>query len=63
MEPIYHIQHRPICVREHPVVVAHPTPFRRRFNIQKPEWNGHSTELDKHIEDVDLTPEKYGEFV
>ena len=35
MEPIPNTQHRPICARANPVVVAHPTPFRRRFNLQK----------------------------
>ena len=33
MKPNIHTQHRPICVRADPVIVAHPTPFRRRFNL------------------------------
>ena len=45
MEPIPHTQYRPICTRANPVVVAHPTPFRRRFNIRKADWDGYSTEL------------------
>ena len=63
MEPIPHTQHRPICVRANPVVVAHPTPFRRRFNLGKADWDGHSTELDKLIENVEPIPENYGGFV
>ena len=43
MEPIPHKQHRPICARANPVVVAHPTPFRRRFNLRKTDWEGYST--------------------
>ena len=56
MEPIPHTQHRPICACANPVVVAHPTPFRRRFNLRKAEWDGYSTELDKLIEDVKSIP-------
>ena len=33
-------------------------PFRRGFNLQKADWDGYSTELDKLIEDVDPIPEK-----
>ena len=46
MDPNPHTQHRPICVRVQPVVVPQPTPFRRRFNFRKADWNGYSTELD-----------------
>ena len=63
MEPIPHTQHRPICVRADTVIVAHPTPFRRRFNIWRADWNGYSAALDKLIEDVEPIPEKYGGFV
>ena len=63
MEHISHTQHRPICARENPVVVAHPTPFRRRFNLRKANWDGYSTELDKLIEDIEPIPENYGGFV
>ena len=30
MKPIIHTQHLPICAHANPVVVAHPTPFRRQ---------------------------------
>ena len=63
MEPTPHTHHRPICARANPVVVAHQTPFRRRFNLRKADWNGYSTELDKLYEDVELIQEKYGGFV
>ena len=43
MEPIPHTQHRPICAHANPLVVAHPTPFRRRFNLRKAYWDGYST--------------------
>ena len=33
--------------------MAHPTPFRRWFNLRKTDWNGNSTELDKLSEDVE----------
>ena len=63
MEPIPHTQHRPICARANPVVVAHPTPFRKRFNLQFADWDGYSTELEKLIEDVEPITENYGVFV
>ena len=63
MESIPHTQHRPICVRADPVIVAHPTPFRRFFNIRKADWNGYSAALDKLIEYVQPIPEKYSGFV
>ena len=64
MEHIPHTQHRPICARANPVVVAHQTPFRkRRFSIQKADWDGNSTELDTLIEDIDPISKKYGGFV
>ena len=44
------MQHRPNGARANPVVVAHSTPFRRRLNLRKADWNGYSTELDKIIE-------------
>ena len=50
MEHIPHTQHLPICARANPVVVAHPTPIRRRFSLRKADWDGYSTELDKLIE-------------
>ena len=56
MEPIPHTQHHPICARANPVVVAHPTHFRRRFNLRK-------AELDKLDEDVEPIPQNYGGFV
>ena len=63
MEPIPHTQHRPICVRVDLVILAHPTPFRRRFSLRKADWNGYSATLDKLIEDVEPIPEIYGSFV
>ena len=56
-------QHRPICVSVKPVVVPQPTPFWRRFNLRKADWNGYSTELDNHIEDVEPIPSNYNRFV
>ena len=46
-----------------PVIMAHPTPFRRRFNLRKAHLNGYSAALNKLIEDVDPIPEKYGGFL
>ena len=63
MEHIPHMQNRPICARTIPVVVAHPTSFRRRFNLRKADWDGYSTELDKLIEDFERIPEHYGGFL
>ena len=63
MDPITHTQHRPICVSVQPVVVPQPTPFRRRFNFRKADWNGYSTELDNSIEDVEPIPSNYNRFV
>ena len=56
-------QHRPICPRANPVVIAHPTTFRRCFNLRKEDWDGYSTELNELIEDVEPIPENYGGFV
>ena len=63
MDTIPHIQHRPICVSVQPVVVPQPTPFRRRFNFRKADWNVYSTELDNSIEDVEPIPSNYNRFV
>ena len=63
MEPMPHTQHRPICAHANPVVVAHPTPFRRRLNLWKADWDRYSTELGKLIEDVEPIPESYGGVV
>ena len=63
MKPITHTQHRPIGVRVDPVIVAHPTPFRRRFILRKADWNVYSAALDKLIEHVQPIPEKYRGFV
>ena len=63
MDPIPHKQHRPICVSVQPVVVPQPTPFCRRFNFRKADWNGYSTELDNSIEDVEPIPSNYNRFV
>ena len=56
MGPIIHTQHRPICIREVPVIVPNPTLFRRHFNLRKADWHSYSIELDKHIEDVEPAP-------
>ena len=45
------------------VVVPQPTPFRRRFNLRKADWNGYSTELDNRIEEVKPIPSNYNRFV
>ena len=63
MELIPHMQHRPICARANPLVMAHLTQFRRRFNIRNAYWDGYSTYLDKLIEDVEPIPENYGGLV
>ena len=63
MDPIPHTQHRPVCVRAHPVMVPQTIPFRRRFNFMKADWNGYSAEPDKHIEDVEPIPANYKCFV
>ena len=63
MDPIPHTQHRPICVSVQPVIVPQPTPFGRRFNLRKADWNGYSTELDSRIEDVEPIPSNYHRFV
>ena len=63
MTSIPHTQHRPICARATPVGVAHPTPFRRRSNLRKADWDGYSTELDTLIEDDEHIPKNYGGFV
>ena len=63
MEHIPHTRHRPICARANPIVAAHPTPFRKRFNLQKADWDSYSTELDKPIKDAEPIPENYGGFV
>ena len=63
MDPIPHTQHRPICVSVQAVVVHQPTPFRRRFNSRKADWNGYSTELDNSIEDVEPIPSNYRMYV
>ena len=63
MDPVPHTQHRPISVSVQPVVVPQPTPFLRRFNLRKVDWNGYSTELDNRIEDVEPIPSNCNRFV
>ena len=63
METIPHTQHRPICTRANRVAVGHPTPYRKRFKLQKTDWNGYATKLNKLIEDVEPIPEKYSGFI
>ena len=63
MDPIPHTQHRPICDSVQPVVVLQLTPFRRRFNLRKANWNGYSTELENRIEYVEPIPSNYNRFV
>ena len=63
LDPIPHTQHRPICVSVNPVTVAHPTTFRRRFNLKKADWEGFSADLDSNIEELDAIPENYEWFV
>ena len=50
LDSIPHIQHGPICVTVNPVIVPQPT--RRRFNMEKANWDGVSTEFDAAIEEV-----------
>ena len=57
------IQHRPICVTVHPVIVQQPTPFRRRFNMRKSKWDDFSTDFDEAIEEVEPITEKYDRFI
>ena len=45
MKPIPHTQHRPICERAAPVIVAQPIPFRRRFYLRKTDWNSYAAAL------------------
>ena len=63
LERIPHTQDHPICVHTNPVVEARLTPFRRRFNLRKADWNGYSTGLYTFIEYVDPIPENYGGLV
>ena len=41
MEPMTHTQQCPIFVRANHVLVSYPTPFSRRFNLRKANWNGY----------------------
>ena len=56
-------QHRPIGVRVNLVIVAHPTTFRRRFNLKKADLEGFSADLDSTIEEVVVIPENYERFI
>ena len=58
LEPIPHTQHRPIAILINAAVTPTPTPFRRRFNFKKANWNAFSTDLDTRICDLDPSPGK-----
>ena len=63
LELIPHTQHWPIAILINAVVTPTPTPFRRRFNFKKANWNAISTDLDTRICDIDPSPENYDRFV
>ena len=63
MELIPHMQQHPICVRADPVIVVHPTSFRKCVNQRKANWKSYSAALDKLIEYVEPIPDKYGDLI
>ena len=63
LDPIPRIQHRPICVTVHPVIVPQPTPFRRHFNLRKVKWADFSTDFDEAIKEVESVQENYDRFI
>ena len=54
---------RQIAILINAAVTSTPTPFRRRFNFKKANWNAFSTDLDTRICDIDPSPENYDRFV
>ena len=47
----------------HPVIVSHPTPFRRGFKLKKAKWDDFSTDFDEAIEEVEHILENYDRFI
>ena len=63
MDPIPRTQHRPIGLQVKAAVSPASVPFRRRFNYQKANWEGFSTDLDDAITNIEASPENYDLFV
>ena len=63
LDPIPRTQHRLICVTVHPVIVPQHSPFRRRFNQRKANWDDFSTDFNEAFEEVERIPENYDRFI
>ncbi|XP_072022738.1 uncharacterized protein [Amphiura filiformis] len=56
-------QHRPIGLQIRAAVSPASVPSRRRFNYQKANWEGFSSDLDAAVSNIEASPENYDLFV
>ena len=63
MEPVPRSQHRPIGVQVNAAITVQTVPFRRRFNLNKANWEQYAYQLDAAVENIPATAECYGQFV
>ena len=63
LEPITHSQHRSITIVISAAVVPQKVPLRRRFNVQKANWENFTRSLDVALLDLEPVPSNYDQFV
>ena len=63
MEPVPRSQHRPIGVQVNAAITVQAVPFRRRFNLNKANWEQYAYQLDAAVENIPSTAECYDQFV
>ena len=57
MEPVPRSQHRPIGVQVNAAITVQTVPFRRRFNLNKANWEQYAYHLDAPVENISATAE------
>ena len=63
MEVIPKTQHIPFVIRIKAAVTPHEVPLRRRYKINKADWEGFAKSVDMGITDIVPIPDNYESFV